>query len=317
VEILKILIAGIDSFLGKNLLPELRKSGEHQIIGTSRQGGSRPYDMMSGAYYEKVYCLLDNQEWASQLYNNFQPDVIFCLAASADNSKPDSDVFLSNIKIVDNLSRCAPKGCKFVFSSSATVYGDSNSIFATDESDLVNPTSLYGASKAACENLLMARHKLGDINAKILRFCGIVGPGMSHGAIPAIAKKILDRDKPVELIGENPGSQKSYVHIDDAVAALMKATFDLDEEYWSTFNVAARETVSILEIYNEINRQLFIPEDEAKSRLSWSGSYWRGDNVYSHISSKRLIREGFAFKYGTSSEAVEAAINSMVKENKT
>jgi UDP-glucose 4-epimerase len=66
---------------------------------------------------------------------------------------------------------------ELVFASSSSVYGEPEEIPVGEEAP-IGPVSVYGASKAACENLIHAYSKLYSIRAVILRYANVVGPGL-------------------------------------------------------------------------------------------------------------------------------------------
>jgi UDP-glucose 4-epimerase len=49
------------------------------------------------------------------------------------------------------------------------------------EGAFVRPVSVYGASKAACENLIHAYPKLYGTRAVALRYANVVRPRLRHG----------------------------------------------------------------------------------------------------------------------------------------
>jgi UDP-glucose 4-epimerase len=84
--------------------------------------------------------------------------------------------------------------------SSSEAYGDL--IYSPmDEKHPLNPTTTYGASKAACDHLVLAYCRSFGIDASILRPFNNYGPrqneGSYAGVIPLTVKRIMNGDEPV------------------------------------------------------------------------------------------------------------------------
>jgi UDP-glucose 4-epimerase len=75
-----------------------------------------------------------------------------------------------------------------VFASSATVYGEPD-IFPTPETYAPIQTSLYGASKLACEAMIQAYAEYFGIRCYIFRFVSWIGERYSHGVLFDFVKK--------------------------------------------------------------------------------------------------------------------------------
>lgn len=119
---------------------------------------------------------------------------------------------------------------KFIFSSTAAVYGSSHENQAAKESDYVNPISPYGSSKLAAEKEVNKFLSLAENYGTSLRFFNVIGsasPSMidtSVANLVPIVKKALDHgDSPV-IFGDdfstNDGTcVRDYVDVRDIAAA--------------------------------------------------------------------------------------------------
>lgn len=82
---------------------------------------------------------------------------------------------------------------KLVFSSSASVYGDSMNNLPIDESHPFNNKNFYGSTKIACEAMLRAFHYRYGLNFIGLRYMNVYGPRQDYkGAYIAVIMKMLD-----------------------------------------------------------------------------------------------------------------------------
>ncbi|MBI2637150.1 MAG: NAD-dependent epimerase/dehydratase family protein, partial [Parcubacteria group bacterium] len=109
---------------------------------------------------------------------------------------------------------------KFIFASSAAVYGDNQNL-PIKETEPVKPTSPYGEQKAEIESAL----KESGIPSIILRYSNVYGPRqgtIGEGGVVAIFCKKLLTGAPVTVCGTGEQT-RDFVYVDDAVSANIKA----------------------------------------------------------------------------------------------
>jgi UDP-glucose 4-epimerase len=227
----------------------------------------------------------------------YRPDIIFHLAANPLVRDTSPAMVRSNVLGAYNLIEYAPEGARFVLASSATVYGDS--YHEKHEWDRLAPTSPYGASKVAAEAFLSVYNQQGRLSGLALRFVAIVGPGATHGVVPDLVAKAQRPGPTLEVLGCPPGSSKPYLHISDALAAMLRFGFDRSIE--GAINISPSDQMTSEDIANVVLRTA------GQSRaLSWS-STWPGDNPSVRVSTSRATALGWAPRM-TSEEAIEAAV---------
>ena len=110
---------------------------------------------------------------------------------------------------------------RLVYSSSASVYGNAESIPMTEEHPFKNET-FYGATKIAGEQMLQAMHKRYQLNYAGLRYMNVYGSRQDYkGAYIAVILKILDRiEKGLPPILHGDGQQTfDFVHVKDVARA--------------------------------------------------------------------------------------------------
>lgn len=107
----------------------------------------------------------------------------------------------------------------FVQASTSSVYGK---IAIGDEEVKLRPTSPYGVSKLAAENLLLAYREWFGIPAKILRYFSVYGPHQRPDMAYSRIIEAVSTDQIFELYGD--GEQKrSNTYIDDIIDATLLA----------------------------------------------------------------------------------------------
>lgn len=105
--------------------------------------------------------------------------------------------------------------------SSVDVYGSRNPGML-DEATPPAPDTVYGASKVAAEQALIGYSGQYELDAVALRFAWIYGPGRrTPSMIPRLLEDGLAGRESV--LDAAPGDLTHYMHVDDAVGALLAA----------------------------------------------------------------------------------------------
>ena len=153
---------------------------------------------------------------------------------------------------------------KIVFSSSATVYGDSQ-IQPIKEDFIIKPTSTYGSTKIASEYLLNDLSKTKKIDVVLLRYFNPVGchaelkifedpNGQPNNLMPRIIRTALGLDKTLKIFGKDYDTadgtgERDYIHIQDLVDGHLSALNYLKKsDGCNAFNLGTGKSVSVLEL---------------------------------------------------------------------
>jgi UDP-glucose 4-epimerase len=115
---------------------------------------------------------------------------------------------------------------RFVYVSSSEVYGGAHYV-PVDEDHPLNPTNVYGASKAAGEMYALATWRTHGLPAMVVRFFNVYGPrehceGIPAEVIPRFVLRVLAGQPPI--IFGNGEQTRDYTWVDDSVAGLIAAT---------------------------------------------------------------------------------------------
>lgn len=283
---MKILITGGKGFIGQYLGVSLHNSSA-EVIAPGREELD-----------------LTNSNQVAMWMGLHKPDVIVHLAACPTN-KPDKNnpnkIIDDNILSTHNVCFHAPQGCRVIFASTISVYGKTT--YPVHETDPKNPTTMYGVSKLCGEKIVSLYTQLGQINGVSLRFCAIVGSGMTHGMLHDWFKKIKLDTNELEVFGSRPGSIKPFLHIDDAVAALK---FMIKNQYITyPVNICPDEMLSVEDVANILIESRHLPK-----KIKWLGDdvVWAGDVNVLQASNTLMKSIGIPCFNRTSFDAVYAAI---------
>jgi UDP-glucose 4-epimerase len=134
---------------------------------------------------------------------------------------------------------------RFVFCSSISVYGDAGPITINEETQL-HPTSVYGASKVACEQLVGGFAIEYGLDGVSLRIGRVYGPYRRANCILNDIIRNAESSRPT-TIPCDPGFVYHYIHVDDvaeAIAAVLAAPAFPRRSY----NVGSGEALTMREI---------------------------------------------------------------------
>lgn len=158
---------------------------------------------------------------------------------------------LTRINVEESMrifSMCYYRGCrKFVYASSAAVYGNSPAPYVEDKTPL-NPLTPYAQSKLELEKEAADFGKNKNVQTVGFRYCNVYGPGESHkGARASMVHQLLCRKR----AGLSPrlyrdGSQKrDWLHVTDAATANVLA---MQSDVSGIFNIGSGRSVSFTDL---------------------------------------------------------------------
>jgi UDP-glucose 4-epimerase len=166
------------------------------------------------------------------------------------------DVTLTGTLNLLNAARDA-KVRRFVFSSSAAVYGNAETV-PTREEQPIDPQSPYATAKACGELYCRNFWGLYKLETVILRYFNVFGPRQSANsgyaaAIPCFVKAALTGKQPI-IYGDGLQT-RDFVHVSNVVAANVKAaTGETKDVAGETFNVGAGEQITLRVLLCELER---------------------------------------------------------------
>jgi UDP-glucose 4-epimerase len=192
---------------------------------------------------------------------------------------------------------------EIAFASTGSIYGEAAVVPTPEDAPFPVQTSLYGASKLACEGLIAAYAEGYGIRARIFRFVSILGQRYSHGHVFDFMKQLAKDPNRLHILGD--GSQrKSYLHVDDCIEAMLLA-LDTGDERIGIFNLGTDEVCHLLDSVGWILGRL-----KLSPQLSFSGGRqgWIGDNPLIHLDISRIRGLGWEPKKSIR-EAVELTVD--------
>ena len=185
-------------------------------------------------------------------------DIVVHLAASADiliGKQNEKKYFHDNIYgLQEVLNFCTRnKVKKFIFASSASVYGDTKNK-PVKENFTLNPSHYYAYTKFIGEKMIKTYSKVNSLTYSILRFFNIYGPKSDAVVSTFLAQKIQGK---IMTIYGNGRQKRDFLHIDDLCSAIWK-TMNQKVANNKIYNLGSGKSLSINNLKSKICYEKFI-----------------------------------------------------------
>lgn len=152
-------------------------------------------------------------------------------------------------------------------------------------------TSLYGASKLACEGLIGAYAHGYGFTGVVLRFVSVLGERYTHGHVRDFYCALKRNPKRLRVVGDGH-QDKSYLYVGDCVRATLAAVAAHESRPGEvgTYNVGNDETVTVNDSIAVICEQMGVSPE-----LEYTGGPrgWPGDSPLIHLDCSRIRALGW------------------------
>ena len=290
---MRFFITGAAGFIGSNLTDRLLAEG-HEVTGYDNlsTGQSR---FLEEARKSDKFTLVENDTLnLPEMTRAMQgSDVVVHLAANADvrfgTDHPRRDLEQNTLATFNVLEAMRANNLKrIVFSSTGSVYGEATVIPTPEDAPFPVQTSLYAASKLACEGLIQAYCEGFGFEGYIFRFVSILGERYSHGHVFDFYKKLLHDPSKLEVLGDGH-QRKSYLYIQDCIDAIL-LTLDQCHNKVNIYNLGTDE-------FCEVNDSIGYICDKlgCSPELIYTGGQrgWIGDNPFIYLDTSKIRKLGW------------------------
>ena len=291
---MNILVTGGAGYIGGTFAYEALKNN-HNVLALDNFSNSKPEQIKklksifnkNFSFYEIDLSIQGNE--LSECLKKFKPDVVVHFAGlkavGESQSNPikywDNNV-VSSINLLKAMAENSIK--KLIFSSSATVYGDSKLQPIPETAD-IKSMSVYGSTKIVIEKMFSEAASIGKIDVVSLRYFNPVGAhkekiifenpfDFPNNLMPRIIRVALGIDEKLEIYGDDydtkDGSgERDYIHILDLINGHFSAiNYILEHNGESVFNLGTGTSTSVFELiktFESVN-SLKIPYKISKRR---------------------------------------------------
>jgi len=199
---------------------------------------------------------------------------------------------------------------KIAFTSSSTVYGDANQKPTPEDYFPLDPISVYGGSKLACEAMFTSYCNMFGKTGVIFRPANVVGPRSTHGVLLDFARRLRENPRELAIFGDGT-QEKSYIHIDDCVKAITLATGEATGGV-ETYNLGSRDQINVKRIAELLIDSMGLQDVKTKFlQTTEGGRGWPGDVKSMWLDMTKMEELGFLPKWN-SAEAISLTIRSLV-----
>ncbi len=271
-----ILVTGGAGFIGSHTAVELLNSGKEIVMiddfSNSKMEAVENVKKITGKdfkFYEMNYL---DREKLEKVFEENKIDSVINFAgfkAVGESVKEPLKYYYNNISgaivLLQTMEKFGVK--KFVFSSSATVYGDPEKVPLTESSPIGGTTNPYGTTKLYIEQILKDLYKADNSwDICILRYfnpvgaheSGLIGEepqGIPNNLMPYIVRVASGELEQLSVFGNDYNTPdgtgvRDYIHVVDLAKGHVKAIEKLDKESNGLYiyNLGTGNGVSVLDM---------------------------------------------------------------------
>ena len=246
-----VLVTGLNGLIGRAVADRLFRDGRSIVGMDQRVGTDEPFPVLA-------HDLPDPHRWHEVIARFGITEIIHPGGISGPMLLPDAPARIVDINLagVAGLLEAARihRLRRVVCFSSVVAYGEHPDLAVVTERSLLQPTTLYGATKAAGDALIGAYHAQYGVDAVSLRVAGCYGPGR---VTPCVIRQTIEAG----LRGESarfrsdPRRTRQYVYVDDVVDAVV-AALDAPSLGQRSYNIGPGIVHSLTEVEAAIRESL-------------------------------------------------------------
>ena len=305
------VVTGGAGFIGSHLVDALVARGDKVLVIDMLLLGStetiaRHLDS-GNVRLEKIDLLTDG--WQDAIKG---ADRVYHLAADPDVRQsamtPDPTIRNNIVATYRVLEAMRTHGIpELVFTSTSTIYGEATVIPTPEDYTPLEPISVYGASKLACEALISAYCHSFQMRSWVFRFANIIGERSGHGVITDFIQKLRQNPKELEILGDGRQT-KSYLEVHECVEAMLYAVGQAKEPV-NTFNIGSDDWIDVKTIAGIVADEMHLPS--VRHRFTGGKRGWVGDVPKMQLGIEKITDLGWKPRLG-SRESVRIATRSML-----
>jgi UDP-glucose 4-epimerase len=288
-------ITGGAGFIGSHLAERLSKSGVEVSVVDDFRTGHRDY--LTNVIDHPNFRLFEGDVLDQALLEDAFSgcDWVFHLQANADVRRglehPVRDLEQNTVATSRVLEAMRRTGVpNIAFSSTGSVYGEPDVFPTPEDAPFPIQTSLYAASKLACEGLIEAYCAGFGITGVICRFVSILGERYTHGHVIDFYRSLRADPNRIQVLGDGK-QEKSYLYVHDCIDAILVAARHHEGDTGShVYNLGTDETITVDDSLAIITAALGVTP-----AIEYTGGTrgWTGDSPRIHLDTTRIRSLGW------------------------
>lgn len=315
-----VFITGVAGFIGSNLAQKLIAEGQ-RVFGIDNFCRGRRKNLEGLEGDERFRCvegeLTNLSEFRAivEAFHKEEPiEEVWHMAANSDipagvaDANVDlNDTFITTFNTLQVME--ALKVRIIYFASSSAVYGNWGTETLTENFGPLMPISNYGAMKLASEAAISAAAESFLEQAYIHRFPNVIGVPATHGVILDFIHKLKQTPDVLSVLG-NGSQQKSYLHVDELIDAMLFVR-EHSEEKRALYNIGPDDDgVTVRFIAEETVRQV---SPDARIAYGSEDRGWVGDVPRFSYSTDKLKGLGWVPRLDSRS-AIKMAVQQILEQ---
>jgi UDP-glucose 4-epimerase len=200
---------------------------------------------------------------------------------------------------------------RILYASGSGVYGDVGTVECQEDRGPMLPVSTYGASKLAGEALICSYAHMFGIVGRAFRFGNVVGPRQTHGVGFDFVNALRRDPTRLRILGDGTQS-KSYIHVEDVMAAVLLASARAEGPY-QVFNVATGDYITVRAIADLAVECLGLDASRVHYEFTGGPRGWKGDVPVIRLNTDRIRSLGWRCGAG-SREAMRRSLAALLAE---
>jgi len=300
---MRYVLTGVAGFIGSTIADKLLSRG-HEVIGIDNfSTGQKRFiqDALNSTNFQFLDAdVSTNGAWGKSFEG---ADAVVHFAANADVrgglSNPSRDLQQNTLATFNVLEAMREQSVRrIIFASSAAALGEPTLIPTPESCPIPQQTSLYGASKMACEGLISAYCEGYGFEGYAFRFVSVLGVRYPHGHVFDFVKQLLVDPSTLRILG-NGTQRKSYLNVADCAEAVVHVSEELR---------TAKDAKHRFEIYHLGHPSYCTINDSARwicnelgvdPKFEYTGGDrgWIGDNPFVFLDVSKAMATGWYPKY--------------------
>ncbi|MGM9762513.1 MAG: UDP-glucose 4-epimerase GalE [Candidatus Cryptobacteroides sp.] len=281
-----VLVSGGAGYIGSHVTVELINAGYEVVVADNMSNcdmtcfeGVKKITGRDDIPFEKIDCC--DLKAVEKLFDDYKIDAVIHFAAFkavGESVAEPIKYYRNNLDSFLNILDAAKNhgGCNVLFSSSATVYGETEDLPVTEKSPRQPATSPYGATKQISEDILtdVVKACKGSIKGIALRYFNPIGAhpsaligelprGVPNNLVPFITQTAIGKRECLSIFGNDYPTPdgtclRDYIDIVDLakahVAAVSRMIDGKMKADYEIFNVGTGRPVSVAELVHAFEK---------------------------------------------------------------